>query len=520
MKLTPLTIPGLALLTCWLALPSLGAAETPAQPARQPAVAGLFYPKNAEALSRAVATHLSRANPKTEGNLRALITPHAGYDYSGPVAAQAFQQLVGRTYTTVVVMGPSHYAMLDAASISGARLFRTPLGDVPISDKAAALGKLKPFQIEAPAEVARPEWWTHSSRSAPAEGSDRADTWEHSVEVEIPFLQETLKTFFLLPIVMGNVDTARAARALEQVLDEDTLLIASSDLSHYHPYAEAQALDRHAVDAILTLNTKTMAREEACGRIPILTLLEVAKHRRWKPQLLDLRNSGDTSGDKSRVVGYTAIAFYAPTASAPAALTSAPVTSYREADRRLLLKLARDSVRAAATRSAAPSLTGLDLSAELTEKKGCFVTLNKKGALRGCIGTILPQAPLYQSVIENAHSAAMDDSRFSPVAAGEVEQLEIEVSVLTEPRPLTFASPEDLLRQLRPNQDGVLLKIGDRVATYLPQVWSQLPDKAQFMTSLAEKAGARPFDWRKPGVVVAVYQVESFSDAQFAPTFR
>jgi len=474
---------------------------------REPAVAGLFYPKDPAELSRLIQSYLAAAKTDARGDLKALITPHAGYAYSGPVAAQAFRTLVGRSYKTVIVIGPSHYALVAAASVSGTGRYRTPLGEVPVSPKARELGKLRPFEIDARATVERPNWWRQSSRTEPTPSEENAETWEHSVEVEIPFLQQTLGRFSLVPVVMGDVDTAKAGKALARVIDDDTLIVASSDLSHYHPYAEARALDQRCVDAILKLDTESMAAQEACGKNPILTLLQVAKQRGWKPRLLDLRNSGDVAGDKSSVVGYTAIAFYAEAASVD------PDTYSRD-DGRQLLKLARDSVQAAVSHRSAPSIEGDALPAKLQVKRGTFVTLNERGELRGCIGHLGAMEPLYQDVIDNARAAALEDPRFPPVSVKEVEQLEIEVSVLTPPQPLTFTSPDDLLRKLQPHKDGVVLRIGDRTSTYLPQVWEMIEDKVQFLNTLSEKAGLPPQAWRGPGVSVEIYHVQSFHETQ------
>jgi MEMO1 family protein len=402
-------------------------------------------------------------------------------------------------------MGPSHYSDLHGASVTDADVFRTPLGDVPISGKASVLAQSAPFALEPRCYVQRPDWWPQSSRSAPA--VDTADTWEHSVEVEIPFLQRTLKNFQLVPVVMGDVDIRQAAQALGRIVDDQTLIVASSDLSHYHSYAEARQLDQRCVKAICELDLDSMESQEACGRIPILTLIQLARERGWKARLLDCRNSGDTAGDKSRVVGYAAIAFYAP-----------PAETFTSADRRYLLDLARKTVRESVATGRLPEVSQDGLATRFTEPKGCFVTLTEQGRLRGCIGYIFARGPLYQAVIENARNAALQDPRFEPVSPREVDRLEIEISVLTTPQPLIFSSPEDLLRQLKPHQDGVVLRIGGRSATYLPQVWDQLPDKAEFLNSLAEKAGCAPDAWRGKDTSVLIYHVEAFKESETPAT--
>ena len=482
-------------------MPAAEAAGAPAGQVREPAVAGLFYPKEPAELAREVDACLSAAPEQPVGDLKALVCPHAGYPFSGPVAAYAYRLLAGRKFDTVVVMGPSHYAYLVTGSVSAASAYRTPLGDVPVSPKAAILAGELPFELEPRCYVERPGWWRQASRPLPER--ETADTWEHSVEVEIPFLQRTLGRFSLVPVVCGQMDTARAARALSGIVDDQTLVIASSDLSHYHTYDQAVELDRGCVDAICRLDIRAMEGSEACGRTPILILMHLARDRGWKARLLDMRNSGDTSGAKGRVVGYAAIAFYAPFGR-----------HLGTDDRQALLRIARDGLRAA-TGGGGPSPKAAG-DAALSEPRGCFVTLTEQGALRGCIGNLAASGSLMEAVAANARSAALRDPRFRPVAAEEVPAIKIEVSVLSEPRQLFYSSPDDLLRKLVPGADGVVFRLGNRGATYLPQVWGQIPDKREFMDSLAEKAGCEAADWRSPNAAIFVYEVESFKEPETA----
>ena len=232
--------------------------------------------------------------------LKGLVCPHAGYPYSGPTAAIAYKTLAGRDVQTVVILGPSHYALFQGASVPNTDAYQTPLGIVPISAKAQQLAKTSPFVLEPQCLVQRPQWWAQSSKPAPAAGEDTPDTWEHSVEVQVPFLQKTLKNFTILPVVFGEVDPEQAARVLAGMIDDKTIVVASSDLSHYHPYDEAKELDSRCVKAVCDLNIDEMKTQEACGKLPILTLMYLAREKGWKAQLLDYRNSGDTAGDKSR----------------------------------------------------------------------------------------------------------------------------------------------------------------------------------------------------------------------------
>ncbi len=476
---------------------------------REPAVAGLFYPKAAEELSKSIDGYLAQARPEAVPNVKGLICPHAGYEFSGPVAAFAYKLLVGRDVGTVVVLAPSHYAYLTGASIGQADAWRTPLGVVRVSDKAAVLAKASPFTLEADARVQRPGWWRQSSKTAPPAGEDKADTWEHSGEAQVPFLQKVLKDFAILPATMGEVDPQQAAKALAGVIDDRTVIVASSDLSHYHPYQTAKDLDSRCVTAICDMDIDKMQSQEACGKLPILTLMHIAKLKGWKARLLDYRNSGDTSGDKSGgVVGYAAIVFYDPAAKdAPAA-----GADFSPQERKLLLELARNTIKEVVAKGRMPEMDAAKFPKKFTESKGCFVTLTKGGQLRGCIGHIFPQEALYRGVANMAQAAATEDPRFEPVRPDELDKIEIEISVLTVPEELAFKSPEDLLAKLVPHRDGVVLRMGPYTATYLPQVWEQISDKEEFLNSLARKAGRAAKSWREPGTKVLIYHVEAFSE--------
>ena len=224
------------------------------------------------------------------------------------------------------------------------------------------------------------------------------------------------------------------------------------------------------------------------------------------PRLLDYRNSGDKS---SGVVGYAVGAF-----SAPGEAAASAQEGYSKEEKDFLMDLAKKTVQAVVTTGKLPVVNEKTVPTKLTATKGCFVTLTKGGKLRGCIGHIIPLDPLFKAVMDNARSAAIYDQRFPRVEAGELGELQFEVSILTEPKPLEFSSPEDLLNKLRPRIDGVVLKVSGRSATFLPQVWEQVPNKVEFLNHLAAKAGAAPSDWREPGTSVSTYQVEAFKESE------
>jgi MEMO1 family protein len=484
---------------------------------RGPAVAGLFYPKAQSDLEKQIDEYLAEAKPQPVKNLHALVCPHAGYEFSGRIAASAYKQLVGRDFDTVIVLGPSHYARFQGAALSESEAYETPLGLIPISAKSAELAKLQPFAINPPCEVRRPDFWRQSPKDLPAFGEDRPDTWEHSLEVQMPFLQRTLKNFEILPVVYGEVDPQAAAKVLMNFLDDRTLLVVSSDLSHYHPYDIAKQLDTGCVRSICNLDIEETAREEACGKVPILTLIEIARQKGWKAKLLDYRNSGDTSGKKDAVVGYAAIAFYDPDAK-----ETAPPEKSRQSDRqeysadqrKFLLELARKTITNVVNGENMPEADAAGLSENLRAKRACFVTLTKNNELRGCIGSIFPEEPLYRAVPSRARAAALEDPRFPPVRPDELKDIQIEISVLTIPRGLDFKTPDDLLQKLRANIDGVVLMMRNGQSTFLPQVWEQLPDKTDFLNHLAQKAGLAASAWRDEGTSVLIYQVEAFKESE------
>jgi len=255
---------------------------------RAPAVAGAFYPADPDELRTLVDDMLADAKVQPIAGLRALVCPHAGYQFSGPVAASGFKQLTGRKFERVIVLAPSHYVPFSGVAIPDADALHTPLGDIPVSNASRQLASVAPFVVD----------------SAP-------HAREHSLEVELPFLQRVLGPFELVPLVFGDVDESLVADKLAPLVDARTLVVASSDLSHYYPYATAQQLDRETVDAIVALDIERLNKTgQACGKSPVLALLHLARLRGWKTKLLDSRNSGDTAGDRSRVVGYAAIAFF------------------------------------------------------------------------------------------------------------------------------------------------------------------------------------------------------------------
>ncbi len=256
---------------------------------RPAAVSGSFYPADRETLTRTVDTLLSQIPPPADARRpKALIVPHAGYIYSGAVAACAYARLRAHSGSVarVVLLGPAHRLLVRGLALPAARHFATPLGVVDVDPQAAA------------ASLGLPQVVT----------SDAVHAREHSLEVQLPFLQRVLGAFRILPFAVGDATAAEVAEVIELLWDDPrTVFVISTDLSHYLPYAVARATDRRTVESILALDDRAISGSEACGSTPLGGLLRVARARGLRPELLDLRNSGDTAGDREQVVGYAAL---------------------------------------------------------------------------------------------------------------------------------------------------------------------------------------------------------------------
>jgi AmmeMemoRadiSam system protein B len=253
---------------------------------RKPAVAGLFYPRNAQGLRAAIECFLARASPKGPPP-KAVIAPHAGFEYSGPIAASAYARVrpAHATITRVVLLGPSHRVPFQGLAASGAAAFETPLGLVPLDAGGVA------------AALAFPSVQVLDAAHAP----------EHSLEVHLPFLQVVLDRFTLVPLLVGGSTPEEVGVVLQALWGgPETLIVVSSDLSHYHEYAEAQRIDAETAGRIERGELERLTGQRACGFLPVGGLLNNARRDRLSIEAVDLRNSGDTAGDRSRVVGYGA----------------------------------------------------------------------------------------------------------------------------------------------------------------------------------------------------------------------
>jgi AmmeMemoRadiSam system protein B/AmmeMemoRadiSam system protein A len=464
---------------------------------REAGVAGSFYPADRATLAASVDRALASAPPsKTDGELVALVAPHAGYSYSGSVAGAAYALLKGKKFKRVIVVAPSHVTAFGYTSIYDGQAYVTPLGRIPVDrDFARKLSKM--------GSSMKLSDMGHSVRGQP----------EHSVEVQLPFLQRTLGNFELVPIVMGDQSyeaSKQLGLALAKLLKDnnDTLLVASSDLSHFHNYDEAVKKDQAFLTGVLQNDPLAVSKKlnsgewEACGGAPVVAVMIAAQQLGSRPaQLLKYANSGDVTGDKSRVVGYSALAFLKQAGN-----TQTDQFAVSETDRRALLNIARQSVESM-VRDRKTYEPPPPASDDLKEQRGVFVTLTKNGELRGCIGYMSARYPLYLATRDVAGFAAVEDPRFPPVRPDELPYLNYEISVLSPA--VRVSDPTSI----KVGTHGLVIRRGTQDGVLLPQVpVEQHWDRKTFLEEASLKAGLPRDAWQKPGTEIFSFTAFVFSD--------
>jgi len=485
---------------------------------RSSILAGTWYAGGRDALTKQVKTFLNKAEAKpVPGRIIAIIVPHAGYMYSGQCAAYGFKLLEGKSYKRVIILAPTHQAYFRGATVSNVDYYQTPLGLVPVDSEACR------------ALLAQDLFQTNPS----------AESYEHAVEIELPFLQLVLKDFKILPLIIGEVnksDITSIASALKKYLDEETLIVVSSDFTHYGPNygyipfpatgevrSNLQKLDMGAIDKIISLDLdgflsyKSASKITICGANPIAILLAMLPQEA-KGKLLHHSTSGDVIGDYKNCVCYAAIAFSIPTQAeektAPEQKEEATAEEEKEgkgaeeaekvkssdflteSEQRTLLKLARDTLNMYIKERKTPDPSKYTLTEHLKQPRGVFVTLEKNGNLRGCIGYIMGMKPLYQGVIDNTINAATRDPRFAPVSEEELSDIEIEISVLTPLRRIS----QDEVDKIEIGKHGILIKRGFYQGILLPQVATEYGwDRDTFLAQTCRKAGLPPSAERMAG---------------------
>ncbi len=438
---------------------------------RKPAVAGRFYHADPTELQNDINSYL-RAGKPAKSFPRFLISPHAGYMFSGAVAGIGYAT-INPAVKTVILIGPSHHKWFEGVSIPDFDSYETPLGHVQLEKNLI--------------EKLRGHSFVQSLTSAHLE--------EHCLEVQIPFLQTVLTSFKIIPILCGRVNPVAVAEMIDSILDDNTLVVVSSDLSHYNSDEQARKIDAQSLKTILT--GKHDGVLDACGETPIRIVMKLAQMHGLNAKVLDARNSFQVAphyGSSERVVGYASVIFEKPESPESTSDSSSVQFSLSAEDRNYLLTLARKALNSAVTE-------GNTIEAEYVPEFsrqycGCFVTLTIDGRLRGCIGYIEGIKPLYQAVVDNARNSALGDPRFPNVVPDELDRITVELSILSRPSALEYSDEHDLLAQIISGEDGLILQKGYRQSTFLPQVWDNLPDKVQFLEHLAMKAGLSKDDWK------------------------
>jgi len=480
---------------------------------REPVLAGKFYPASAPKLKLAIEKFMEDAVPVNVNKPVAIIVPHAGYIFSGQICADGFKQASKEQYDVAVILGTNHTRPeLRKISLYPGDGFRTPLGTALIDREV----------VSALVEQAPDDCILDTS----------LHEQEHSVEVIVPFVQVVFPSAKIVPVVVGSPDlhmSSRFGQALAKVLkNKRALIIASSDLSHY-PNAKAAAIvDKETLKAIATLDPAAfqstiqshMDRRipqlstSACGEAPIITAMAAAKALgATRGVVVSYANSGDTSfGEQSRAVGYGTVVFTADESgksssqsdqSAPVPLTS----SFRPSDKRALLVFARETISRIILTDTIPLARGF--GPHLQQPQGVFVTLKKKGELRGCIGRIIGDEPLCKLVGTMALQAALNDRRFLPLSADELNDIDIEISVLTPLKRVSGAA--DIVA----GRDGIVLNKEGRSAVFLPQVASEQGwNRQELLDNLCLKAGLSAECWNK-GAHFSTFQAVVFSEAEF-----
>ena len=447
-----------------------------------PQVAGAFYPGGRNECAEMVMHCLGRARPSPPMAPKVIVAPHAGHVYSGEVAATVFAPLAARrrAIRRVVVAGPAHRAGFEGLATTSADAWATPLGTVPVDWPAMQpLLSMPGFRV-----------------------LDAVFAGEHSLEVHLPFLQRVLDDFTIVPLLVGGASHAEAEQALARVWGgPETLILVSTDLSHFHDYETARRLDRATARRIELLRPDEIDGEGACGHRGLGGALARARALDLRVTALDVRNSGDTRGGRDRVVGYGAFA-----------MEYTEAARISDDERASLVAAARASLAFGVENGRAPkaSLTP-GLSPSLAAMRASFVTLKIDGSLRGCVGSVEARRPLLLDVAANAYKAGFADPRFGPLTREELAETAIDIAVLSTPRPVRFTDEIDLLRQVRPDVDGLILKHGDRQGLFLPSVWERFPKPETFLEHLKDKAGLAPDDWPDE-VRVFRYTAERFGE--------
>ncbi|MDD5659133.1 MAG: AmmeMemoRadiSam system protein B [Actinomycetota bacterium] len=505
---------------------------------RDSIVAGSFYPHDPYVLKMQIENYLNNATYLDIENIKALISPHAGYIYSGQVAAYSYKQIMNKKYDSIIIISPSHSEYFDFVSVFDGDAYNTPLGRVNIDKKRSKL------LVESSPYINFSEYGHNN---------------EHSIEVQLPFLQYIYGEFDFIPMVIGaqnNQNIHNIGKTIGELFgNENILIIASTDLSHYHPYGEAVMLDKQVEKLVENFDIENLQREflknniEMCGGGPVAAAMSAAKALGAnKAVILKYLNSGDVTGDRKAVVGYLSAALYEDknkkesdikmnqkkdiknnvvssckknfsssnntyvnNKNSSSKSNSDDVTSMKltKKEKSILLEIAKESIKSAVlgVKSNFPTINDVALN----EKCGAFVTITSNGKLRGCIGNIRAINPLWETIKTMAKEAALNDPRFYPLTAKDIENINIEISVL---------SPFKLINNINEisvGKHGLFIKRGFYQGLLLPQVATDYSwDRIQFLKETCKKAGLYENCWQEKNCEIYIFSATVFSEEDLA----
>ncbi len=437
---------------------------------KQSSVAGSFYPADATELKNQIESFKENSKNTYTVPARAVIVPHAGLVYSGRLAYEGISQL-DKNIENLFIFAPAHKVSFEGLALSDFEGWNTPLGDIEINQE---LNK----ELE---------------EKFGAQYNNMALENEHSIEVQLPIIQQVFENVKIVPVLVGMEKPETIQNIIETYYsDTKNGFIISSDLSHFLNDIQARKIDTLTAQMIESGNTENFAPQQACGMVGILGLVGFATKNNYSIIRIDMANSAATTEDKSNVVGYGCWFMY-------------------EGEKNNFLKeycsdIIKEICRLSIKSRLQEMHEKINYPQVLDEIGASFVTLETDGKLRGCIGSIIAYRSLIEDLLTNAQKAAFADPRFKPVTNEEFENLEIAVSILSNPKPLKFEDESDLLNQIEPNKDGIIIKEGKQQAVFLPSVWEQLPDKKEFLNALKLKAGLRPEHFSK---TFEVYRFET-----------
>jgi len=476
------------------------------QNVREPAVAGRFYPDSKTELTKKINSYLDKALIESlPGKPVAIISPHAGYQYSGAVAAYGFKAIKDYKYKRVIILAPSHYSRYRGASILDVDAYKTPLGLVNLNSGIC----------------------NNLVNNPPFIGTFKnAHKREHSLEVQLPFLQTVLgDDFELIPVLISRLNSEEVdfiADKLRPLIDEDTLIVVSSDFTHYgHGYdyvpfkkdveANIRKLDHGAIERILALDLDGFFRYKgatgitACGFMPISVMMKILPSN-VQGKVLNYDTSGNILDDFNTSVSYASIVFTRDIEPPDIIGDSNGLNS----DEKLtLLEVARKTLESSVKEGKRPDLNSGEytLSQTLKNKRGVFVTLNKNGNLRGCIGHIQPREQLFDAVIDNTINSSMNDARFKPVSEDELPDIEIDISVLSPIKKISGAE------KFITGKHGIIIRLGGMKAVFLPQVATEQGwDREETLAQLCNKAGLPSYAWKDDEMEFFVFTAEVFHE--------